>query len=69
MNTISIKCELDGYGNIVFDEAYTIGTFAVFKINKFSSKIILKPCSTEDNSHNLAHYSLLYLIIFIILLF
>ena len=69
MNTISIKCELDGYGNIEFDEAYTIGIFEVFKINEFTSDIILKPCSTEDNSQNLAHHSLLYLIIFIILLF
>ena len=64
MNTISIKCELDRYGNIEFDEAYIVGLFKVFKKNEFSSNIILESCSVEDKYKNLSHHSLLYLTIF-----
>ena len=67
--TISIKCELDGYGKIKFDEAYAVGLLEVFKINKFSSDIILNPCSSGDKLQNLVYHSLQYIIIFIILLF
>ena len=64
----SIKCELEGHGIIKFEETYTIGYFEIFKINKFSSSTKLEDCSIQNSTLNLSHHSLLFLIIFIILL-
>ena len=64
----SIKCELEGHGIIKFEETYTIGYFEIFKINKFSSSTKLEDCSIQNTMLNLSHHSLLFLIIFIILL-
>ena len=64
----NIKCELEGYGIIKFEETYTIGYFEIFKINEFSSSTKLEYCSIQNSTLNLSHHSLLFLIIFIILL-